>query len=165
MCNPASMIVTKNKVYWSKTTDSHHEIITEFKLKEKNVRNEYCLVPIEIAPPNGDFREPLTYWQYREDFAGHQRNLPAWYDAEKAERMTRRALKDWIAAKVVLEGQTIEEITEGELLAVYGSINRVSGSATVKNVSGSATINRVSGSATINRVYGSAIVCAWHSKS
>ena len=72
MCQPASFIVTRHKIFWSKKTESHHEIITEFGLKEKNVRDEFTLVPIEIIPPNQDYKLPLKKWEFKVDFAGYQ---------------------------------------------------------------------------------------------
>ena len=41
MCRPASMIVTKTKVFWSEKSDSHEDIVEEYKLKEQNVRGDY----------------------------------------------------------------------------------------------------------------------------
>ena len=97
MCEPASMIVTKTKVFWSKNTESHHEIITEYGLKEKNVRDEYNLVPIEIIPPCNDFTLPLSKWIFNVDHAGYDRDLPEWWDAKKAEKRVRVELKKWLS--------------------------------------------------------------------
>ena len=71
MCEPASFVVTKKEVFWSKKTESHHEIISEFKIKEQNVRKEYNLVCVEITPPDGDYTKPLSKWKYRLDTGGY----------------------------------------------------------------------------------------------
>ena len=103
MCRPASMIVTKTKVLWSEKTDSHEDIIEEFSLKEKNVRNEVNFVRVEICPPDGDLTLPKKQWKYQID----QDLIPNWYDAEEAEKAVRLALPDWIKRKVLKKGEHI----------------------------------------------------------
>ena len=39
MCQEASFVLTKPKVYWSRFTDSHEEIIKEFGLHADGVAN------------------------------------------------------------------------------------------------------------------------------
>jgi hypothetical protein len=48
MCNFASFICAKDTVFWSKNTDSHSEIIKEFKLYDHSERGlPTKLVPVE----------------------------------------------------------------------------------------------------------------------
>ena len=107
MCEPASMIVTRQKVFWSETTDSHHEIIREFGLKELDARREINVVPVEVCPPNGNLSLPLSKWEYKVDFQGFAHELPEWYDPEKASAACRSALKDWATHR--LKGWKLKE--------------------------------------------------------
>jgi len=158
MCEPASMVVTKTKVYWSKNTESHHEIIKEFNLKEQNVRGEYILVPIEIIPPHKDFRLPLSKWKFKIDYNDYYRDLPKWWDTIKAEKQVRLELKKWLKAKILMPKKSVELIETGQKVAIYGEVKCVRGSATIDRVEGKATIDCVEGSATIKYVLGSATI-------
>jgi hypothetical protein len=108
MCKPASFIVTHgNRAHWSVTTDSHHEIIAEHGLRETDARGDIALVPVEVTPPDGNLSLPLSKWSFAVDFAGHSRDLPEWWDEEKAEKACRAALKDWAAVR--LRGWRVKE--------------------------------------------------------
>ena len=108
MCKPASMvIIPKNKVIWSEKTDSHYEIIKEFDLRETDRLKNPAVVPVEITPPNGDLSLPLEKWKFSVDFAGFKRELPDWWDAEKAEKEARAALPHWAEHK--LKGWKVKE--------------------------------------------------------
>ena len=108
MCKPASMIITKGpKAYWSETTDSHHEIITEHALRETDARGDICIVPVEISPKGGNLSLPLKDWVFKSDHAGYERDLPEWWDIDKAEAATRSSLKLW--AKHKLTGWNVKE--------------------------------------------------------
>ena len=106
MCNPASFVATKDRVYWSKKTDSHHEIISEHGLCESGIRG-VNVVPLEITPEGGNLSLPLKDWKFAIDFAGFPRDLPEWWDLGKYEAMTRAELKGW--AKVKLKGWKVKE--------------------------------------------------------
>jgi len=135
MCEPASMIVTKKKVFWSLKTESHHEIISEFGLKEKDVRGNYTLVPIEITPPVNDFRLPLSKWQFRIDHAGYKHELPNWWDEKKEEKRVRIALKEWRKAKIIMPNESRNNIIDGQVIAIYGTVEYIRG-GTVKYIEG-----------------------------
>jgi hypothetical protein len=150
----ASFIVTKKQVYWSKTTDSHEEIIKEFGLAEQDVRNEYIFVRVEIAPVNGDYKTPIEKWVYKLDETNTD-YLPEWYDAKVVEKRCRIALKDWHKACVLPANKTIENLT-GNFKIVFGTIQCVSG-GTIQCVCGG-TIQRVDGG-TIQYVDGGMIQC------
>ena len=127
MCYPASLIVTKQGVKWSRKTDSHEDIIREFGLKDE-VANKITLVRVEITPPNGDMRTPIEQWVYKVD----QGLLPDWYEKnpEKWEAEARAALADWYAAKVFLSG--FHEIRDGQCWAYGSSQVKAYGSSQVK---------------------------------
>ena len=111
MCKPASMVLTREKVFWSKTSDSHEDIVAEFNLCDDDVHNVQ-IVRVEITPPDDTrFDALLETWQYRVD----QDILPDWYDPADAEKRTRIALVRWCEHKVVREG--CREVREGVLYA------------------------------------------------
>jgi len=97
MCKPASFVLTKDKVFWSKKTDSHDEIIREFGLHEGNAVQIYTL-KVEISPADGDiFSDPAT-WPYKLD----QDMLPAWHNPVRDKKRAEAALRDWVAARVFI---------------------------------------------------------------
>ena len=101
MCKPASMIVMpQHRVFWSAKTDSHHEIIAEHNLREVDAGGFIGLVPVEICPPGGDLSLPLDQWMYTVDYADIPRELPDWYDGDKAEAACRSALVKWADEKL-----------------------------------------------------------------
>ena len=147
MCQPASMIVTKTKVYWSKNTESHHEIIEEFNLKEQDVRGNYTLVPVEIIPPNNDYKLLLSEWNFSVDFVGHKRDLPSWWDEKKAEKRVRLELKKWRKAKIVMPNEKVESIKSEQKVAIYGTVESIWGGI-VKYIGGKIPV-RITGNPTI----------------
>ena len=151
MCKPASFVLTKDNVFWSKTSDSHEDIISEHNLHPDGARGAN-VVRIEITPPNDDYTLPIGQWVYKLD----QDDTPKWYSKESAIERVMLSLPDWVASKIVLPNQERELIVDGDIvLAVYGTVNRVSG-GTVNEVDGNGTVNRVSGG-TVNWVYGGTV--------
>ena len=164
MCKPASMIVTRDRVSWSKMTDNHTSIIEEFSLVEM-VANKCCFVRVEITPPCSRFDAPLADWCYRVD----QDILPDWYDKDpdKYEQRVRDTLKDWHKQKVVTEDH--RDIDCGTLYVcdhaavdIFGNavadifdhaVAKISGHATAE-ISGDATAE-ISGHATVD-IFGNA---------
>ena len=150
MCNPASMIMTKgHRTHWSEKTDSHHEIIMEFGLRETDARGAINIVPVEIVPPNGDMTKPLSKWKFTVDYAGFTRDLPEWFDAEKAEASTRAALKAWAKAKLIRSG-TREKIETGQ--------HYVCGTAVIESLAGDAEISIMHDSSQVKAMYDSSQV-------
>jgi hypothetical protein len=98
MCRPASFIVTRDAVLWSKTSDSHDRILQENKLSDLSTKPDF--VRVEVYPKSGDFREPIDTWVFHLD----QDLLPVWFDQVDVELRARRALVDWYAQKMHLEG-------------------------------------------------------------
>jgi hypothetical protein len=156
------MVVTKRKVFWSRYSDSHEKIISEYGLREMDVRGDAALVRIEITPPDIDWSTPPRKWQYQVD----QDILPGWYDASSVEKRVRTALKSWRQAKLI--GCGMLRVEQG-LIYAYGSATvKAYDSATVKAY-GSATVEAY-GSATVEaydsatvKAYGSATVEAYGS--
>ena len=106
MCKPASFVATKDRVYWSEKTVSHHEIISEHNLCESGIRG-VNVVPLEVTPKGGNLSLPLKDWSFAIDYVGWERELPEWWDHEKYEQMARAELKEW--AKVKLKGWKVKE--------------------------------------------------------
>ena len=151
MCNPASMIITRrHRAHWSENTDSHHEIISEFGLRETDARGNINIVPVEITPPGGDLTKPISKWKFRIDVNGYQRELPVWWDNAKGEASARCALKEWKSKKVITHNT--KELNIGQFY-VCGKANIISVGGTARIiVGGSAVIQDVSGSAVIQGV-------------
>lgn len=106
MCKPASMILTRERVYWSRETDSHEEIVKEFNLNDDWSYGQVPrIVRVEIVPPRTDghldFAAPAYEWVFHLD----QKEIPRWYDKVEVEERTRQALLEWIEAKVVTGGK------------------------------------------------------------
>jgi len=128
MCRPASFVVTKKEVFWSKSTDSHEDIIDEFKLREIDIRNKPTLVRIEIVPPDRNFCLPLKQWIYSLD----QDIKPEWYDAKDVERRARAKLKEWRECKVVLPNRHRIAKNNDCVYAMGDSTVRAMGRSTVR---------------------------------
>ncbi len=86
MCQLKSGILSKTKVFFSKKTESHTEILSEFGLHQDGARGPN-LVQFEFTPPNGDLYADFSKWEYRVD----QDRLPDWYDSARDEARVRTA--------------------------------------------------------------------------
>ena len=119
MCDPASFVVTKKQVFWSKNSDSHELIIKENKLKEMDVRNNPTFVRVEIVPPDHDYRLPLKVWKYQLD----QDIRPIWYNDKDAEKRCRFELKLWLKQKVINnKNKYFVELKEGEYYIINSTV-------------------------------------------
>jgi len=108
MCKPASMIIArKNRAVFSAKTDSHQDIIAEFGLSETDRLGEIDLVPVEITPPKGNLSLPLSKWEFGVDYGEYKRELPEWWNADKAEAACRAKLPEW--ADTRLKGWRLKE--------------------------------------------------------
>lgn len=96
------MIIGRDRVYWSRFSDSHENIIAEHELVPDSVRGP-TMVRVELTPPENDFYAPLDAWVFEVD----QDNTPAWFDAEDGERQARAALPSWVAAKVITKEMVV----------------------------------------------------------
>ena len=150
MCEPASLIITKEKVFFSLLSDSHEDIIRENSLHEGNAISTNIL-RIEILPPDGDMRKPLKEWIFVLD----QDMMPEWFNKKEDEKRARSALVEWFNAKVLLEGH--RDIKYGHLWVFNSATVRACDSATVRACD-SATVTACD-SATVT-AYGSATVTA-----
>jgi hypothetical protein len=161
MCQPASFVLTKDAVFWSRFTDSHEEIIKESGLHADGAKGPNIL-RVEVVPPGYDTTRPPAEWVFRVD----QDIMPEWYDSERDEARTRAALVDWIAENVISDNR--DSVTEGRVFIVgnatvqcvdgNATVQRVHGNATVQYVHGNATVQCVDGNATVHAVYGNATV-------
>ena len=88
MCNFASFVLTKDKVFWS-DSDSHTDIIEEFELHEDGA-NGPNILKVEIIP-TPKIKSLLDYdnWNFKID----QDIMPEWYNKDLDKSRTRKALK------------------------------------------------------------------------
>ena len=109
MCNPASFVVTKDRVFWSKRSDSHEYIIKEFDLCADGIDGPK-IVRVEITPPNNNFRAPLEDWQLNIDEVVISCDLlPSWFNMDDVSRRTRSALKNWISKRIIDSNKIIHD--------------------------------------------------------
>ena len=89
MCKFASFVLTKDREFYSLTSDSHTNIISEHNLNEWGARGPN-IVKVEISPTNKIKKWPsLKAWTFVID----QDKTPDWFDAKQAEARTREALQ------------------------------------------------------------------------
>ena len=89
MCRFASFVLTKDREFWSETTDSHTDIISEHGLNEMGASG-VNIVRVEISPTDKLKKWPsLKEWAYKVD----QDMLPDWHDPATTEKRTRAALQ------------------------------------------------------------------------
>lgn len=120
MCQPASFIVTRERVLFSKLGDSHELIITENKLDDSMRGGDF--VRVEIVPPHGNYSLPLKKWIYNTD----QHECPEWYNAKEAEIACRKEIKVWAKHHIVKSGEH-ECAAEQTLIALGNATVNVSG--------------------------------------
>ena len=149
MCNPASFVLTKDRVFWSKKTDSHDKIINEYSLCE-SIRNESpatceaCTLKVEIVPPSKNaFDAPLNEWIFLID----QDIMPKWFDAVADEKRARDVLVEWAKSKLIRSGEN-RDVNEGDcILAICGGV--------VSEIRGG-TVSKICGG-TVSKIYGGTV--------
>jgi hypothetical protein len=82
MCRLASFIVTREKVLWHPSDDSHEKIIAYHHLDDKRKSD---FVRIEMVPPNRDYFKPCI----------DQQTKPEWFSNKTEEEMVRAELPKW----------------------------------------------------------------------
>lgn len=100
MCNIFSLVLTKDRVFWSQKTDSHQEIIEEFHLHVDGSRGPNIL-KVEISPPTLDsagLRSPLREWRYKID----QDIYPKWHNTKRDKARAITALKKLTTARIIV---------------------------------------------------------------
>jgi hypothetical protein len=88
MCRLASFVVTREKVLWHPSDDSHEKIISHYHLDDKRESN---FVRVEMVPPNGDYFKPFSEWKFCID----QDKIPEWFSKKVEEDMVRAELPKW----------------------------------------------------------------------
>ena len=111
MCNFASAILTKDKVFfgWDKDQtkmDSHESIIKIHKLHEGTGRINF--VRVELKPLN--LNDPIKNWKFVVD----QDKLPDWFDRIEAEARTRSAVKNSGLVEALAEYEKICDSASAE---------------------------------------------------
>jgi hypothetical protein len=104
MCNPASMVLTEQNVYWSTRTDSHCEIMVENNLTRDNLSGKILLALVEITPPNDNMFAPPSEWRFKLDMD----RAPHWFNPDREEQRVRTTLNDWLAARVFAGQKNVE---------------------------------------------------------
>ena len=99
MCNMASFVVTKDKVFWLPDNDSHEAIIKHYDLHEGAGRINF--VRVEITPENNNYKLQHKRWIFNVD----QQEVPDWFDKEEAEKRCRLELPKWYKAHVIKSGK------------------------------------------------------------
>jgi hypothetical protein len=163
MCQFKSGIVTKKDVLWLLDSESHEDIIKEFKLNDKTQSPDF--VRVEMLPIDGNiFNHDLGNWKLKVD----QDFKPEWFSEKEAQELMIKPLTTTFNERFVIGKNTLDEIKKGcwyvgdsatiKDVGESATINYVCGSATIKDVRDSATINYVRDSATINYVGDSATI-------
>jgi hypothetical protein len=88
MCDFVSGILTRTRVLYSETSDSHTDILKECGIRDLDLVPDF--VKFELTPPNdGDWDDPGNW-----NFVVDQDNLPSWFepaqDAPRARTMLLR---------------------------------------------------------------------------
>jgi hypothetical protein len=155
VCRPASFVLTKDRVFWSKRSDSHEDIIQQFGLHADGVGGPN-IVRIEITPENGDLSSDPSTWKFRLD----QDELPEWATPEECETRGRATLLEWVAEKIVTHGE--RDVRDGEVYACGSSSVMACGSSSVTAYDSSSVTAYDSSSV---KAYGSSSVKACGSSS
>jgi len=87
MCLEASFVATKDRIFWSKKTDSHEEIIEEFSLNPDGTHGAN-IVRVELLPVVWN---DISTWEFKLD----QDMTPEWFDRAEVERRAREAAVEW----------------------------------------------------------------------
>jgi len=150
MCYPASFIVTKDQVFWSRYTEFHEEIIKEFRLRSTDAQGNTTVVRVNMSPETGDLSEPLETWKYSVSRntlpSWYSRNtLPSWYDGADVKKRVQEVLPQWRKAKVVGPGEVWETHKDGQVYVFGGTIRTVYENATVEIVTNGGVVEAVYG--------------------
>jgi hypothetical protein len=155
MCNFLSGATLENgDVIISKNTDSHHEILKEFGVRDTELPPAFCAW--EFTPPikneRYDYAAPTDQWMFNID-----KNFPTpeWWDAG-IEKLTIDECKNKVNEFVVKSD--VLEITCGRWIVIAGNICSVRGNATIQDVWDNATILNVRDNATIQDVWDNATI-------
>ena len=124
MCKAASFILTKDGVFWSKTSNRHQGIIDENNLHEDGVRGPNIL-RVEIVPPDSDYGLPVDKWKYSVD----QDILPEWANAEHDEKRSWAALSEWLKHHCCSQGAG----SSGEILVGGFKVSQQSDDDSMQN--------------------------------
>lgn len=127
MCQPASFIVTRENVLFSLWTDSHAEMLEEFRINDNSQYRTPEIVKVEITPPsinytNGyriyNFSAPFEEWipeveiPYMFPYENETRELHCsdWMQEGNIITRTMEYLPRWLEKRVVKRETNIENI-------------------------------------------------------
>ena len=91
MDTPAALVLSKDKIFFSETSNSHEDIIETHHLHEGDVKGP-DIVRVVILPIDGNYDTDPATWK----FQVVQHLLPDWYDPVADERRARCTLNEWL---------------------------------------------------------------------
>jgi hypothetical protein len=153
MCTPASFVVTKNGVYWSRKSDSHEDIIEENGLSKLDRYDPCGLVRVEITPPNMNFLLPISEWEVKID----QDVLPEWYVHSDVVGQCMEQLPNWVKSKIIFPDDVVK-VLRYNVVAIYGKVDCIRQGVSVVYILGDAVVHNAYG-ATIDDVLDNARIC------
>jgi hypothetical protein len=132
MCRFLSGITLENgDVFISKNTDSHNEILSEFKISDREIPPNFCAW--EFIPPikneQYDYAESTDKWNFNID---EQFPKPEWWNAG-IEKLTIDECKNRVE-KFLIRIDT-EKIESGRWVILGGTVESIRG-GTVKSIDG-----------------------------
>jgi hypothetical protein len=138
MCNFKSFVVTRNKIFFSNTSESHEGIMREFNLYEGQMGAHPNLVRVELRPysitkntPFNQFRK----WLFRVD----QDIIPRWFDRkdvrERVIRVMEKEYKNCTSLNLPKEDLSTSTIVFINHIATKVFLVKLPDDATIQNLS------------------------------
>ena len=151
MCRFLSGITLENgDVLISKKTDSHHEILSEFKISDNEIQPNFCAW--EFTPPINNYRydyaEPIDKWNFNVD---EQFLKPEWWNTG-IEKLTIDECKKQVEDFLIRTDT--EKIESGRWIILGGTVEKIRG-GTVKSILGG-TVEEILGG-TVESIFGGTV--------
>ena len=88
MCRFFSCLVTKTAdVLWEQDTDSHEDLVQQFKINDTKPIELRTFVRVEVVPPNNDYKIDISKWDVGVD---EPNTIPDWWGTKHKRRQCRR---------------------------------------------------------------------------
>ena len=124
VCQFASFVLTRDKVFWLPDSESHSEIISRNNIHESGAHG-LNVVKVEIVPPGGIIRlDNLADWALSFD----QDQFPEWHDPLTSEERIRRIIAKALAEKTTLyaSNSQIKDVSAlVNLTTLYASYSQI----------------------------------------
>jgi len=146
MCKFFRCLITKDRVYWNRNTDSHEDIITMYRLKD----NEVDLVRVELLPIDGDvFNLNRENWKLEID----QDILPVWFEKSLYEDEVFKAFSRCVE-NAFLIGKERRVINSGRWFIKDSKISYICGNAKVEIIDGNSEVLMIGDDVRVNTIKG-----------